>query len=458
MYNEARGDDSDCSPVISGVTIQRNQTSGNGGGIANTVLRPTAAAKKNAVCAPDINGNTLITRNVANNGGGVHNYGYAAPTLTNMKVTNNVVSTNGGGVYALEQTRPVLTRVEITGNIAASNGGGVATASYYLTMTNVIISGNTTPGRGGGIYNPSGGTILTNARIENNTAGTGGGIYNHVSSSGIINILVMTNGVIKDNTGGGIHNEYSFTGSSTADTILHVALTNVLIAGNRQANGAGIFSNNAVPTAAGKGISVLMTNVTITGNTATTGYGGGIFIDDDKVAVKANNSIIWGNKATVAANSAYSNLYNPTAARLAISDTNTLVEGNVYYTGTSISGITNPFVDTPTYFPAAGLRNIGSTSLYPGNADALLYQVGVTPDTLVLPSTSARYKNFKTLIEGGTLDEDNSNLKEEDVKGAVFNGSGSPYTKDAPLAAGSDTASHGPRNHTTNIDVGAYEQ
>jgi hypothetical protein len=329
-------------------------------------------------------------------------------------------------------------------------------------MTNVIISGNTGGSRAGGLYNISGATILTNARVENNTASRGGGIYNNVSTSGQINILVMTNGIIKDNTGGGIDNEYNFTGSGNADTIIHVALTNVLIAGNRQSNGAGIFNNNPMASVAGKGISVLMTNVTMTGNTATTGSGGGIYINHNKVAVKANNSIIWGNTAAVKDNDGdgdiddddnCDNLFNPTAARLAIS--NTLVEGNVYYTGTSIGGVTYPFVDTTTYLPAAGLRNIGSTSLYPGNADALLYQVGTT-NTLVLPSTSARYKNFKALIEGGVVDEDNSYLKKT-ITGAVFNGSGSPYTQDAPRAAGSDTASHGTRNHTANIDVGAYE-
>jgi hypothetical protein len=275
----------------------------------------------------------------------------------------------------------------------------------------------------------------------------------------------MTNGVIKDNTGGGIHNEYSFTNSGTTDTIIHVALTNVLIAGNRQSNGAGIYNNISADAAAaaGKGISVLMTNVTITGNTATAtnGRGGGIYIvNRNKMVVKANNSIIWGNTATAYPDN--NNLYNPTAARLDISTNTTLVEGNVYYTGTSISGITNPFASTTTYFPVTGLQNAGDPGLYPGGADKLLYQAGTT--TLVLPSTSARYKNFKTLIEGGTLDENNSYLKEEDVKGAVFNGSGSPYTQDAPLAADPDpdtdtataTASHGDRIKTT-IDVGAYE-
>jgi parallel beta-helix repeat protein/predicted outer membrane repeat protein len=111
-----------------------------------------------------------------------------------------------------------------------SSGGGMRNHGSSPTLTDVTISGNTAASFGGGIYNrTSSSPTLTNVTISGNTASTdGGGIYNYSSSSPI-----LTNVTIRDNTvgssGGGIYNSSS-----------SLTLTNVTISGNTATNGGGM--------------------------------------------------------------------------------------------------------------------------------------------------------------------------------------------------------------------------
>jgi hypothetical protein len=405
-----------------------------------------------AICAPETKDHSVISKNVATEGGGVYNIDYSAPRFTNMEIRENIARNNGGGVFTVDVTRPVFTNVTIARNSSSYRGGGVATSSYYLTMTNVTISGNKAATYGGGIYNVYGGAVLTNVLVEGNSANRGGGILNSLEDPGSRQtVLIMTNGIVRNNTGGGIDNNYAFTGDTTASMSMHVALTNVLIAGNTQSNGGGIFNyNNAGASISqpGKGISILLNNVTIANNTATSGNGGGIYIPTansggtNKVSVTANNTIIWGNTASTPA---YHNILNVTQSRLTL---NYSLAQDGSYTGSNnkdpakFIGTYGPFTGAAGYAIVNGtnagsdatarLVNGGSNTLYPNTATGV--------DTLLggaLTGTGTQETDFKALIQAAVFDS-----------GAI--------TKDAPQATGASTASHGVR-FTGTIDVGAYE-
>jgi hypothetical protein len=460
MYNDARGDGSVCHPVLFNVKIQQNQTSGNGGGLSNSAVRATAT--QNTICEPEIKGNSEITRNVAANGAGVYNYNYSAPTFTNVEIRENIAHL-GGGLMSYYYTRPVITNVTISGNSAA-NGGGVDNRSHYLTMTNVTISGNSGSGYGGGLYNYRGGAVLTNVLIENNTGGSGGGIYHRLDSTSHRTVLVITNGIIRDNkslaSGGGIRNDYGFTGSGNNNMDLRLALTNVLITNNTaNGNGGGMYCSNSVASATlGKGINVLMNNVTITKNTATTtaaaGQGGGIYLTtNNKVTVTVNNSIVWGNTSDI---SGSSNIYKNANSSLTL-DYSLAQDGYTYTVGSTnknpanFSGTYGPFAGATDYTLPNGstLINAGSNALYPANADDLIGGA--------LTGTGTRETDFKTLIEGGTVNG-------EPIKGAVFFDNDNdgeddgPATKDATAAVGNAAPAGNSRFNNGTIDVGAFEK
>jgi hypothetical protein len=469
MYNEALNTGSVCSPILSGVTIMMNQTSGSGGGIVNR-------APSTATCAPEIKDNSVIRRNIANNGAGVYNFGYSAPTFTDMEIRGNIATNYGGGVMNNSyDTRSAFTNVSIIEN-SASGGAGILTRSYYLTMTNVTISGNKASDYGGGLANFRGGVVLTNVLIKDNTAkNEGGGIFNEMIIAGvnIRSVIVITNGVIRNNTAGSagaIYNNYGNADNNFGSyQMLRVALTNVLIADNTvSGNGGGI--HNSIVASPGKGIDILLNNVTITGNTANirnnNAYGGGgIYTPAETtsgatnpIQVIANNSVIWGNNAPNNADRA--NIYNPTRSRLTLNYslapvTNTTYERyeNPGSTTTAISSSPFMTVSGIPWYPINSYTNTGSNALYPANADAL---IGETLDPA--PSSSAddqaamtaRKTLFKALIEGGTVNG-------ETITGAVFGGSPRPIDRDAAAAVGNAAPAGNARIQGTAIDVGAYE-
>jgi hypothetical protein len=455
MYNEARDANSVCSPVLSGVTIEGNQSTGNAGGIYNE------ARTSDAICRPEIKDDSLISKNIAVYGAGVYNFGYSAPIFSNMVIQGNIAGSSGGGMLTQTNTRPVFTNVTISGNFAG-NGGGVDNRSQWLTMTNVTISGNTAS-NGGGLYNFRGsGGVLTNVRIENNSCTNGGGgILNNQSSANTRNVLVITNGVIQGNTassGGGIHNEYGFTGNGDTNQMLRVVLTNVLIVDNTANNGGGIYNSITGNPSPGKGISILLNNVTIANNTANAGNGstnggGGIYtpaetkndngtIVTNPVQVIANNSIIWGNDAPNQSSDGRDNIFNTTASRLTLNYS--LAQNGYTYTTGDNNKNPGDFDNTLfTNFSAGdytlstgttGLVNGGSNSLYPNTATGV--------DTLLggaLTGTGARETDFKALIQAAVFDS-----------GAI--------TKDATAAVGNASGTGNARIQGTAIDVGAYEQ
>jgi hypothetical protein len=461
MYNHAENSSSTCSPVFTQVTIRRNQTSGNGGGMYNN-----AAVNANAKLTMT---DSVIDDNSAAFGGGLYSTGFCESTFTDVAITGNSAGVGGGGMF-FGGTLPVkFTDVTVTGN-SASYGGGILNDSPFLTITNADISNNYTVNEGGGINVRNGGAILTNVRLENNSAGTGGAVYTTVEANSEAqkrNIVVITNGIIRNNTartnnGGGIRNNYTITGNNgQTDLVNHMTLTNVLIADNTaHNNGGGIHNHNSVAAGTanpGKGITLLMNNVTITNNTAETTYGGGIYtggkyateeatsMDSNKVTVTANNCIIWGNTAPV--NTTYANIYNPTQSRTTLYSS---LAQNGSYTDGGGNKTSSDF--TGSYGPFAGY---GGSAAPDSN-----YAIGTgagTP-TLINGGNTGKYPTTKEVFLAGALQDGRKTTFEGLIDTMVLTGSPPPIDNDAGSAVGNAAPVTSVRIQGGTIDVGAYEK
>lgn len=176
-----------------------------------------------------------------------------------------------------------------------SNGGGVRldsdgdTAAYTVTFTDCVITGNTAV-NGGGISNllvENNSLVLVRTTVSNNTASTDGGGIVFAPASGS---LTLTDSIVRGNKTGRENGGILFAGGQPSV----LTITGSTISGNSAPGGIGggitwfgsafVMTNSTVSGntagAQGGGIitvggNVTMTNCTISGNTAG-GNGGGI--------------------------------------------------------------------------------------------------------------------------------------------------------------------------------------
>lgn len=203
-----------------------------------------------------------ITGNTAANGGGVaivttQNYSNPSPFPSNVEPQNVTVEVSGAS-----QNQQMLIR----GNTASTNGGGIYVQAYPLTYNNTTSTVTT--------------NVLDYTLIDNNTAAThGGGLF---VQSGTVGILknnengshkpTFTQNKATVSNGGGV---YLYDGS--------VNMKGAVIGGSASTDG------NTAGTSGG-GIyvqtgSVSMLSTTISQNKATSGDGGGIFVNTGDVLI-----------------------------------------------------------------------------------------------------------------------------------------------------------------------------
>ena len=261
-----------------------------------------------------------ITGGNANYGGGLYNQG-GTVTLTNVTVSGNTATISGGGLFnspAEFGTTLTLDNCTVGGNTARYNGGGIFNrySIESVTLSNTTVSGNTA-GWGGGLFNKYGTMTLSNTTVSgNNATNRGGGLYNYGRYyDGIVNSATATlsNCTVSGNSaavGGGLENDYST-----------LALTDCTVSGNSAGRGGvsfggGLFNQSGTSTltdttvsgnfCAGegggvqnlhgllKGATLLMSDVTISGNSAQ--YGGGL---DNYGSAALTNCTVSGNSANV---------------------------------------------------------------------------------------------------------------------------------------------------------------
>ncbi len=178
----------------------------------------------------------------------------------------------------------ILDNSHVNSSAAFSYGGGIANYGT-LTLQSSAVNGNTDTGQaanGGGISN-SGTLVLIRSVISGNTAtGGGGGLYSYGTAT-------LTDSLVNGNDGaygGGIRNSWGLT------------LNNTIVSNNSAAvSGGGITTEGAN--------QVLLTDVTVSGNTSA--EGGGI---SNKGTLKIVNSTLSDNRATGSVSSDGGGLYN----------------------------------------------------------------------------------------------------------------------------------------------------
>ncbi|MGW5561417.1 right-handed parallel beta-helix repeat-containing protein [Micromonospora sp. NPDC003944] len=206
-----------------------NQSSGNGGGLANfgsTRLSKATVAHNTAfffgggifnagvlqVDESKIKDNTGII-----GGGGISNG--AAEIFTEdvdggsvwvykSEITDNETLGFGGGVLDVEGTT-TLHQTTVSDNTAVLAGGGVAVADSQLTLKDATVAKNSTAGVGGGLAVAFDSVAtIENSRIKDNTAGFfGAGLYNEDSVTTLRETEVSGNRAVGPlGSGGGIYN------------------------------------------------------------------------------------------------------------------------------------------------------------------------------------------------------------------------------------------------------------
>ncbi len=300
------------SLLLSGVDISNsiaNGASGSGGAILlGTGSEMTAT-------------NSTFKNNLANRAGGAIEMiaGTELTLINSVFEMNNAglapataAPGNGGAIHITGMGMATINGGSFLSNKAAAEGGALWNGSGTMEISGASIMENMASGiapdnGGGGIYNLNGGTLtIDNTDIKNNqangTAGSGGGILNDVGST-----LNITDSEISGNTsnraGGGIENNAGI-----------VMMSNVTLNGNTTftapGNGGGLHVSGAG--------TVTITDGEVNNNNAGS-EGGGLWNGTGTMTI--NGTTISGNTASgIAADNGGGGIYNLNGGTLNIED------------------------------------------------------------------------------------------------------------------------------------------
>jgi len=159
----------------------------------------------------------IISTDLFSLGGGVKVFGsflMEGGSISNNRIVspNSSQSAQGSGVFVYRDGLFTMNGGEIINNTfigeAGWSGGGGVTVSGTFTMNGGNISGNTAFSSGGGVY-VHGTFILNGGTISDNAARWGGGIFIGSLTADTKKTLIMTGGLITNNTaenfGGGAY-------------------------------------------------------------------------------------------------------------------------------------------------------------------------------------------------------------------------------------------------------------
>jgi hypothetical protein len=226
--------------------------------------------------------------------------GAGAVSISGLTFANGSATGSGGAMF-FSGTDLDLDAVVVSGNTATDEGGGVYLGGNYLTVSDSRFTGNTSVGYGGGLstdgYNTptprTGDITISGSVFSGNEAGEAGGgfaLYDNYVPVRVHATTVSGNAVTgavggsSYENGGGIWFEDTYDGYSTV-------LSNSTVTGNSalDAGGGVSFGENFYGT-------TKVVNSTITDNSAD--EGGGIqFNDIENAPFTLTNSTVTGNTA-----------------------------------------------------------------------------------------------------------------------------------------------------------------
>ena len=242
--------------ILSGEIGDPNQTSDNSYHVVTTIGAPSTTVLDGFI----IRDGYTVLQDPNVRGGGVFNQAGSMATFQNLLIQNNHSVIDGGGMYN-HASYPSLVHVTFINNTANSLGGGMANKLSNPSLTDVDFFGNTA-GYGGGMYNDASNPSLVNVEFVGNSSSlNGGGMTNWLGSA-----AHLTNVTFQDNTTGGMGGAiFNYASSPVFET--------GSITGSSAVDGGAIYNYPYQTT----GSNMVLTGVTISNNTATSGNGGAIY-------------------------------------------------------------------------------------------------------------------------------------------------------------------------------------
>jgi hypothetical protein len=236
-------------------------------------------------------------------------------TVDNVEFLDN---SNTGAVLFSGSGDVAVSASIFTGNSGNGSVGGL----YVETSTGIIsISGSTFSDNSGNLhggvfaYSDGGNVIVTDCTFTGNTSGNSGAGITLVAGSSSSDIYVA-NSIFTDNIApqdGGAIDASGQGGNMTFDSNL--------FSGNSGQEGGSIYARNYVS----DGGVTSVTNSVFSGNTATIGSGGGIYIETVGDDVRVINNFVQGNTANYTGGGAYIDVSSGGGESLIVTN-NTIVE------------------------------------------------------------------------------------------------------------------------------------
>jgi len=355
FYINDHDDLTDSPSIISGLSLQGANESGNGGAIYSL----ESLTLKNVV----------ISGNTATSGGGVYVDGTTTAgtkvSISNSLIAGNTATNYGGGLLIENLKSITISHSVVTGNSGGKEGGGVFgdiyTGGTGMAFTGCLISGNNAA-IGGGLFvestatRPTAMIVIKGTRITGNTSSStgatgGGGLYAGVGRTVVTGSTILSNTAVYDGGGVDAVGFTSLTISSSTVTDNQTTKTNAPGQG-----GGGLFiqgTGSVTPQ------PVKIIGSSIAGNRSAS-YGGGLYALDG-VSFTISGSNISANQAIgggggINANGTGANLVDLTVIGGAISDNSVNYSsgfgGGIFFGGDGIFSITGSKV--AENFAAAG--------------------------------------------------------------------------------------------------------
>jgi CSLREA domain-containing protein len=188
------------------------------------------------------NGGNLIINNghflenSARQGGAVYNHAGATLEIADSSFTANLADSLGGAIWNGIGSDLTITGSTFDQNVAGLNGGAIWSHGNLLGES-LVVEDNEAAGSGGGIYTWESSAIFYDVWVTQNTASLGGGIYNdhsmvHFYESGLTANHAFGNG-------GAVNNFDPNPAYPTGGLLM----SNVTISGNTAGAGAGIYNS-----------------------------------------------------------------------------------------------------------------------------------------------------------------------------------------------------------------------